>query len=198
MSTGGTLTSTLCLARYRVTFEALEPLALPEYLGSTLRGAFGHAFRKLCCPAAPDDACPIPAACPYHLIFETAPPPDAPALRTHEEIPRPFVIAPPPAAAADYRRGDQVAFDLTLIGRARDFLPHFVVTLREVDRVGRGRRAVRLAKIEAVDPLHDVSRAVFAGEEALVRPADLGVTFDDCISMAPAGSAIRVSFLTQT
>ena len=43
----GTATATLSLARYRVTLEALEPLALPEYLGSTLRGAFGHAFRAM-------------------------------------------------------------------------------------------------------------------------------------------------------
>ena len=82
MPVSGTAAATLALARYRVTFEALEPLALPEYLGSTLRGAFGHAFRKLCCPAAPAAACPIPAACPYHLVFETAPPPDSQALRT--------------------------------------------------------------------------------------------------------------------
>ncbi|HEV8143936.1 MAG TPA: hypothetical protein VGQ77_13835 [Methylomirabilota bacterium] len=32
MSSDGTSTTTLSLARYRVTFEALEPLALPEYL----------------------------------------------------------------------------------------------------------------------------------------------------------------------
>lgn len=43
----GTATAALALARYRVTFEALEPLELPEYLGSTLRGAFGHSFQKL-------------------------------------------------------------------------------------------------------------------------------------------------------
>lgn len=71
----------LALARYRIAFEAIESLDLPEYLGSTLRGAFGRAFRQLCCPGRPNEACPIPEACPYHLVFETAPPPDADALR---------------------------------------------------------------------------------------------------------------------
>ncbi len=84
---GGTGERSLGLTRYRVTVEALEPLALPAYLGSTLRGAFGHAFRALTCPARPDETCPIRERCPYHLVFETAPPPDATALRTHEEIP---------------------------------------------------------------------------------------------------------------
>jgi hypothetical protein len=36
------------LARYRVAFEAPEALDLPAHLGSTLRGAFGRAFRRLC------------------------------------------------------------------------------------------------------------------------------------------------------
>ncbi|MBI4610954.1 MAG: hypothetical protein HY726_18335 [Candidatus Rokubacteria bacterium] len=42
--------SRLVLTRYRVILEALEPLDLPAYLGSTLRGAFGQAFRRLACP----------------------------------------------------------------------------------------------------------------------------------------------------
>ena len=52
------MTAALSLARYRVTFEAIEPLALPEYLGSTLRGAFGGAFRRLCCLAPDGGECP--------------------------------------------------------------------------------------------------------------------------------------------
>ncbi len=43
------MSASLALARYRVSFEAVEPLDLPAYLGSTLRGAFGRAFRRLCC-----------------------------------------------------------------------------------------------------------------------------------------------------
>jgi hypothetical protein len=159
------VTSTLALARYRVTLEALEPLALPAYLGSTLRGAFGSAFRRLCCLGHDDNSCPMPEACPYHLVFETAPPENASALRTHDEIPRPFVIAPPPARADDYPAGSAVTFDLTLIGRAREFLPHFVVTLREVDRIGRGRRSVMLRRIEAIHPLRETCDLVYTSED---------------------------------
>jgi hypothetical protein len=43
------VSASLALARYRVSFEAVEPLDLPAYLGSTLRGASGRAFRRLCC-----------------------------------------------------------------------------------------------------------------------------------------------------
>jgi hypothetical protein len=172
--------SSLVLTRYRVTVEALERLELPAYLGSTLRGAFGHAFRALCCQARPGEQCPAPASCPYHLVFETAPPPDATALRTDEEIPRPFVLAAPPAGPRAYPPGSEVVFDLTLVGRAREFFPHFVVTLREVDGLGRGRRAVRLRRIDAVHPLGGTAEPVYRVEESLVRPTTAGVSLDDC------------------
>jgi hypothetical protein len=60
----------LSLASYRVSFAAKELLDLPNYLGSTLRGAFGHAFRAVACPAPRAAQCPgsgampISAACP--------------------------------------------------------------------------------------------------------------------------------------
>lgn len=190
--------SPLALARYRVVFEAVEPLDLPAYLGSTLRGAFGHAFRQLCCPARSGEPCPIPATCPYHLVFETAPPPDADALRTHDEIPRPFVIAPPPAAPADYPAGAEVAFDLTLVGRAREFFPHFVVTFREVDRIGRRRRAVTLSRIDAVQPLTGAVTTVYAATDSLVRAHDAAVTLADCAAVPCPAGKVAVRFLSQT
>ena len=178
----------LTLARYRVACEALEPLDLPAYLGSTLRGAFGHAFRRLCCPAHADEVCPIPTTCPYHIVFETGPPPDAYALRTHEEIPRPFVIAPPSVSAQHYPRGAEVVFDLTLVGRAREFFPHFVVTLR----------AVTLRRIDAAQPLSDERAAVYSAEDNLVRAHDLAITIDDCARVPCPERGVRVVFLTQT
>lgn len=187
----------VALSRYRVTLEALEPLDLPAYLGSTLRGAFGQAFRRLACPARGDEPCPIPETCPYELIFNTRLPPEAPALRSYEEIPRPFVIAPPPAAAREHPAGSEVAFDLTLIGRARQFFPYFVVTLREVDGLGRGRRAVRLRRIEVIHPLSGDSQSVYTAEQPLVRSHDVSLTLGDCAGDPPPGP-LRVRFLTQT
>ena len=42
---------------------------------------------------------PVPGAgeCPYHMVFETAPPPDAEVVSNFEDVPRPFIMEPPPA-----------------------------------------------------------------------------------------------------
>jgi len=101
-------------------------------------------------------------------VFEPAPPPDAAALSTLDDIPRPFVIAPAPAAGRAYRAGDEVAFDLNLIGRAREFFPHFVVTLRELRALGRGRHPVALRRIEAVDSFGGRPTPVY--RDAEIRP----------------------------
>ena len=189
----------LSLSRYRVTLTALEPLDLPAYLGSTLRGAFGRAFRAVACPSRPGEPCPMPRDCPYHLVFETAPPPQAEALRTHEDVPRPFVIgAPPSAAAIAYPAGTEVAFDLTLIGRARRFFPYFVVALREVDRIGRGRRAVALRRIEIVDPVRMTVETVYSEEDNLVRAREVAVTLADCADAPLPPGRVCLRFLTQT
>jgi hypothetical protein len=195
----------LSCARYRVVFEAVEPLDLPAYLGSTLRGAFGHAFRAVACPAPRGLECPIPAQCPYHLIFETSPPPGAEALRTHEEIPRPFVISPGQSDAGlqmrrTFRPGDEVAFELVLIGRAQEFFPYFVVALREVDRLGRTRRAVELRRIGALERSETDSRTVYESMENLVHGSASGITLDDCewCGLQPTTRELTIEFLTQT
>jgi len=188
-----------------VVFEALEPLDLPGYLGSTLRGAFGHAFRAVACPAPRGLDCPVPAQCPYHLIFETSPPPDSEALRTHEEIPRPFVIAPADSEQAGsderarrlFQPGDEVSFELVLIGRAQEFFPYFVVALREVNRIGRGRQAVELRRIDALGPGADQSRGVYGASENLVRESAESISIEEYSEAAPDG-LLTVEFLTQT
>jgi hypothetical protein len=200
----GQLNSSLSLATYRVHFVARERLDLPLYLGSTLRGAFGRAFRQLACPSRLGEPCPIPLQCPYHLLFESSPPPSAEALRTHEEIPRPFVLAAEWRAADEgvrviFEPGEELSFGLTLIGRAQDFFPHFVVAMREMDRIGRGRRAIELARIGMIDPrvAGASGQVVYDARDNIVRGTAPAFSLDDCACDAPV-SRLTVEFLTQT
>lgn len=195
----------LSVAVYRIVFTARERLDLPAYLGSTLRGAFGRAFRALACPARLDAPCPFPAECPYHSIFESAPPPGTDALRTHDEIPRPFVIAPDwsmgDTAAGSrnfFNPGAEFSFGLSLIGRAREFFPHFVVAFREMNRIGRERRAVELARIDALDPYRGEALPIYDAADNIVRGAAPPLTLDECARMTPPRGRFAVEFVTQT
>lgn len=40
------MAATITVGRFELTVEAKDPIILPPYKGSTLRGGFGNAFRK--------------------------------------------------------------------------------------------------------------------------------------------------------
>ncbi len=102
------------VSRYGVTLAAKQPLDLPPYLGSTIRGALGSVLRRLSCPAGSGGRCVIPGGCPYHQLFDVSLPPGFAALSGFGEIPRPFIIAPP-ANGGTARRvlalGERLAFE---------------------------------------------------------------------------------------
>ncbi len=110
--------------RYRFDFEVQTPLHLNFYSGSMLRGAFGHALRKLSCMTRQKvcKSCPLYRSCPYPLLFETPPPVSHP-LQSFSQIPNPYVIEPPPLGSRNYRPGETMRFSMVLIGRAIDQLP---------------------------------------------------------------------------
>ncbi len=145
------------LQRLVVTLRAKDRVTLPWFSGSALRGGFGHAFRRLACamgPRQPCPTCPLRQMCPYGYVFETGPGPDSDVLRTHQEVPRPFVMKPPgrdgqPVGSAEwvvgnerwpvsFEEGQLFRFELVLVGRAIDYFPYFVVALRELGLGGLG------------------------------------------------------------
>ena len=165
------------LARYRLTLTALSTITMPPYAGSTLRGGFGHAFRKMVCTQGPIDCkdCTLNAACPYPYIFETAPFAGAQQLRTYGDVPRPFVIDPMDTRG-EYRKGESFSFQLTLIGRAIDYLPYFLVSFRELGEmgIGKGRGRFQLTHVRADD-----GESIYDGESQMVHNLDNARSFDD-------------------
>src|SRR5260370_41313513 len=81
-------------ARYRFVAEAITPVRLSAFAGATLRGGFGHGFKRTVCIWAPADCprCLLKNTCAYPHVFETAPPPRSEKLRGIDQVPRPFVI----------------------------------------------------------------------------------------------------------
>ncbi len=126
---------------YEFLIRAKEPLVLPAYKGATLRGGFGHAFRRITC-AMRFKTCPeclLRGHCVYSYIFETPVPDDSQLMRGQVQAPRPYVIEPPQDERRCYEPGESLDFGLIIIGRAGDYLPYFIYAFEELGKLGIGR-----------------------------------------------------------
>lgn len=171
-----TFPATFPLARYRFDFTVETPLHLPEYAGSTLRGAFGNALRRVTCMTRERDckACGLYRTCPYPRIFET-PPPENHALQKFSQIPNPYVIEPPPWGERAYAPGETLSFHVVLAGNAIRQMPFIVLAWQRafVHGVGKGEGTARLERISHLAP--DGEAAIFLAAEGMLQehPATL-------------------------
>ena len=143
----------LPLARYRVTAQAQQPLPLPHYAGSLLRGPLGAALRSMACmtrlPACP--GCPLLATCPYSRIFEAPPPAKGQhQLQDFSNIPNPYVIEPPTPGARVLAAGETLQFHLVLVGHAVGQLPLLLFALQRALAQGLTRQRIPLS-LQQVD-----------------------------------------------
>lgn len=132
----------LPLVRYRFEFRVSASVMLPEYAGSTIRGAFGRSLRRTACMTHMSDckSCPLYRTCPYTMVFET-PPPAEHSLQKFSQIPNAYVIEPPHWGRHVYDVGEKLVFHMILFGRARSCLPLVIFALQKAFAydVGHGR-----------------------------------------------------------
>ncbi len=168
------------LAHYRFTLEALEMLQLPPVKSSALRGGFGHTFKGLVCtkPYLCDKKCQQGNSCPYGYIFETTPPKDSEALRTFENVPRPFIISAPNDRRELIPAGERLSFGLTLVGHAINFLPYFIAIFRELGYrgLGRNRGRYRLLTVEAVSPHDNAEVPIYDAKDEVIQVVDTTIS----------------------
>jgi hypothetical protein len=128
----------LSLGRFRVTYRVTRPLDGSSFFGSALRGAFGTNLRHLTCPshAGVCDSCGLRGACAYAYVFDTQLPEGSDRLRTHREVPRPFVLEPPPPERSTGEHGRTLVMHVTLFGRALDYLALVLTAFSQVHHVG--------------------------------------------------------------
>jgi hypothetical protein len=161
-------------ARLQVLLRAEEALSLPAYAGSTFRGAFGHAFKRVACPLRGScETCSHQAVCVYATVFETPGSADGSPLVRAARAAHPFVLEPPAVPAQAVPPGARVALGLVLIGRAIGLAPYFIAACRELGRqgVGRGRGRCTVERVVAEDPDDAAGRVVYDGSADLMAPA---------------------------
>ena len=131
----------LPLVRVKIILEVEEPSKLPRHLFSPLRGVLGANLKRISCVARRYSQClecPLNQHCAYGYIFETPRPEDAERLRLYPYLPHPFTITPPYPTPQDRT----MSLGLTLVGRAIQYFPHFVLSIEAAGEKGLGRYKV--------------------------------------------------------
>lgn len=134
--------------RFRFTLEAIEPLELPAYEGSALRGLLGHGLRQTVCVtrAKTCDGCLLLKSCPYPVVFESPALLASPPQRS-SHLPHPFVLELDPTKPRRHEPGSRFAFTLVLIGEARRALPYLIHAVDRAGERGLGRRHARFTLV---------------------------------------------------
>ena len=182
----------LRLVRYRFDWQVTQTIRLPDYAGSMLRGAFGHALRSVGCITREKDcgACSLRRECPYTTIFSPLPPEHHP-LQDFSQIPSPYVIEPPEWGHQVLEAGEDLGFHFTLIGRAVEELPIAILAWRRALARGLGAaegkaelKAVHQVTTEGSLPVYLPEQGNIIAHEARVSPPP------------PPGTTLRLQFLT--
>lgn len=125
----------------KYTFHLLleSEALLPPFKGSTFRGVFGVALKKVVCALKQQECenCLLRERCLYTTVFEIPSPPDS---KGTPSPPHPFIIEPAMTQQTHFQAGEGFVFSLILLGRSNDYLPYFVYAIEQMGRIGIGRR----------------------------------------------------------
>lgn len=192
-------------SKYSISTKAKETIVLPPYKGSALRGGFGWAFKRTVCTMKSRrcDDCLLRSKCIYSYVFETQPSEDSNILRNYNRVPHPFVIEPPLEEKRIYETGEELSFNLVLIGKACEYLPYFIYTFEELGSMGIGKRKGKyiVHAVKSLQPIID--KPVYTSQERKLEGRSRTVTLADYYSMPGKGSdkpkeadSLKLSFLT--
>lgn len=170
--------SALKVSRFEIVLRAQGEAVLPALIGSTLRGAFGHALKAISCSVAHQNCeiCLLSEACLYPTIFEPT------SNGKMKDIPRPFIFEPPvPPLTREIsahqtiklRVADKgkISFGLVLIGEASQKLPYFVYALELMARHGLGveRQSFSVAEVFQIDAKNSKT-SIYTPERIKILP----------------------------
>jgi hypothetical protein len=187
---------------FRLNIRAEEPLHLPSYKGSALRGAFGYTLRRAFCMCMEKDKdcgkCRYSNDCPYSYIFETRPSPDDPFLRNKERVSNPYIIRPPLDEREEFSVGEELSFELILPGKSIEYLPFFLVAFIEMGKtgLGRGKGRFSLSRMETIGSDRSLT-PIYHDTDQMLRGRIIKITCGELLKSCPPQEKCRLRFLTR-
>jgi len=158
--------------QYKTAIKFETPAQLPVWKGSALRGGFGSALRKACCPdiRLPCTRCNYRSICTYAVVFEGPLPKNAEVLTANNYIEKPLILEYPGTTQEFFKAGDILEFNFILAGSA---VSHFAKITTAIDSLGKdgigtGRESglgkYSLESITSANTLSGESKQVFSRE----------------------------------
>ncbi len=184
------------VARFCFRLEALDPIRLPAFAGSALRGLLGFGLRRTACVTRQPvcDGCLLRTTCVYSTLFES-PAADSGAGGRYTRLPHPFVLDQVQALGETLAPGETFALGINLIGPAQAQVPYLIGALQTAGQrgLGKGGSRFRVAALEREQTLG-------AGDWTPVYTPQTGAYLAtppaDLPQLAPAPSRLRLRLLT--
>ncbi len=171
------LNGDLQFSKFEVRIRFTGQAYLPFWSGNSLRSGFGARLRGLVClEGAGRDGCGCPGcphrdACVYDYFYNARPPAGARTLRRQSDPPRPFAFEP--LRSGRYKPGEETTFGFTLFGKGIQYLPYFLLALRNLGESGLGagyKEGLGKFAMESVDSLgYGIRANIFSGDTVFNR-----------------------------
>ena len=125
--------------RYDFTCRLKTEAQLPYYKGSTFRGVFGRALKKVVCALKRQEciSCLLNSQCLYARVFETC---GQSTVSRMASAPHPFVIEPPGTTRTYFPAGSEFEFSLLLMGESNRSIAYFIYAFEQMGKIGIGRK----------------------------------------------------------
>lgn len=143
----------LNLGIFEYFFDVKNTGSLPEYKGSTIRGGFGFALKKMSCILSSKKECIdciLSDRCLYATTFETVNKEKTEQFfDKYDYYPHPFVIDIDDNRT-EYNPGDKLKFKMTLFGNFTDNLPYYIYAIKRAGKRGFGKNKKIICNLENV------------------------------------------------
>ena len=137
---------------YSLEFEAVREGQLPYFPGSAIRGAFGHALKRLVCVMRNRTSCrgcPLEISCLYTSIFETRSEENTDETKRYDRLPHPFILKVSFLKNRNFQMGSRIIVGFHLFGNAMSASPFVIRAFEEAGKKGFGSKRLpfKLANI---------------------------------------------------
>jgi hypothetical protein len=178
---GGQCIVQICKVEFRLT--SIEKMELPQFAGSTIRGAFGNILKEVVCvqPYTKCQDCMLRNRCVYTYLFESRwyfSSDDRP----QSGVPQPFVFEAP-INGATRPKGSEIKLGLLLYGDGIDYLPYFTYCFKKLGQWGLGRNRVNYELEGVLDAFNDYI-PITKGQTAEIVKRPCTKTREDYLSAA--------------